>query len=160
VCCRHLRMGHVARHSKIYANLASRYLDDHVAQERLFLIHCLWRIRLRNDHDQRWIYHRSISCYWEWARTVILVHCFLITRACERMLSPSRTVLNPLLCGLYTLTMNSAKRVAVISTGASKADAVRAVVSPAGCMWVHLHPIHTPVHPPFDLTLCNLIYFS
>ncbi len=28
-----------------------------------------------------------------------------------------------------------------------------AVASPGGCMWVHLHPIHTPAHPPFDLTL-------
>ena len=24
-----------------------------------------------------------------------------------------------------------------------------AVVSPGGCMWVHLHPIHVPVHPSY-----------
>ena len=26
---------------------------------------------------------------------------------------------------------------------------VRAVVSRGGCMWVHLHPIHAPVHPSY-----------
>ena len=23
----------------------------------------------------------------------------------------------------------------------------RAVASPGGCMWVHMHPVHIPVHP-------------
>jgi hypothetical protein len=34
-----------------------------------------------------------------------------------------------------------------------------AVASPGGCMWVHLHPIHTPVHPPFrlDIVLINQV---
>ena len=39
------------------------------------------------------------------------------------------------------------KLVDKLKTLADGMTSVPTVVSPGGCMWVHMHPVHIPVHP-------------
>ena len=37
--------------------------------------------------------------------------------------------------------------------------AISGVAGGGGCMWVHLHPVHAPVHPSYIICICSFVVY-
>ena len=93
-------------------------------------------------------YYCVISCNW----CSILVHsCDYCLPHCYRQVAGGSTSFQSYstfgVCHSIILYNYEAKYVTTISYYNESHS--NAVASPGGCMWVHLHPIHAPVHPSY-----------